>query len=396
MAPSSSATVCPEKRLLVCCARTQMSPALAEEIRVIAAGPLDWEFLLREAAENSVTPLLARHLPVCAPETPVAVVELLEKSTRANVARSLILTAELLGVLNLLHSAGILAIPYKGPVLAAQAYGDLTLREFDDLDIIVRQRDMAAAHKVMTSLGFATSSLGRFSVEDSPVVPGEYSYRDEARGLMVELHTERTLRHFPVTPNLDRLAARLVPVVLGGHEVRTFAAEEGLTFLSIHGSKDLWERLSWIVDIAELLRTRPDLDWDSVFRFAQSVEGERMLYLALILATQLLDGPAPAEARTRICADRTATALAREFEGRLLSRAWTPLGSAARFNLRRRMLSGKRAGWAYSLRLALAPAQDDWSDLHLPRALVPLYILLRPFRLLRKYGLGGNRSSRPS
>jgi hypothetical protein len=60
------------------------------------------------------------------------------------------------------------------------------------------------------------------------------------------------------------------------------------------------------------------------------------------------------------------------------------------------MLAGKRAGWAYSLRLALAPAQDDWLELHLPRPLTPLYVLLRPLRLLRKYGLGSHRSSRTS
>ena len=121
-----------------------------------------------------------------------------------------------------------------------------------------------------------------------------------------------------------------------------------------------------------------------------------MLHLGLLLATQLLDASVPAEVLNRLQADPTAVALARDFEQRLLGRTRTPLGSAARFGLRRRMLAGKRAGWAYSLRLALAPAQDDWSELHLPRPLTPLYVLLRPLRLLRKYGLGSHRSSRTS
>jgi Uncharacterised nucleotidyltransferase len=396
MAPSSSSTVCPEKRLLVCCARTEMPPAVAEEICCTAAGPLDWKYLFREAAENSVTPLLARHLRLCVPNAPARELQALNDAARANVARSLVLTGELIHLLDVFRSADIQAIPYKGPVLAAQAYGDLSLREFGDLDIVMRQRDIIAAHKMMVSLGFCTPSMGRFSADESAIVPGEYSYRDETRGLIVELHTERTLRHFPVAPDLDLLAARTAPVLLAGREVRTFAAEEGLTLLSVHGSKDLWERLSWVVDIAEMIRAHPGLDWDLAFRFARSVEAERMLDLALLLSVQLLDARIPAEVSTHIRRDRTTVALAQEFQRRLLARTWSPFGSAARFNLRRRMVAGNGAGLAYALGLAFTPTQDDWSSLHLPRSLVALYVLLRPIRLFRKYGMSSNRSSRPS
>jgi hypothetical protein len=397
MAPSSTSTVCPEKRLLVCCARSEMPPAIAEEIRLIAAGPLDWKYLFREAAENAVTPLLARHLPGCAPDAPGRELQVLKDAAHANVARSLVLTAELIRLLDFFRSADILAIPYKGPVLAAQAYGDLTLREFGDVDMVMRQHDIMAAHKMMVSLGYCTPSMGRFSVdESSAIVPGEYSYRDQARKLIVELHTERTLRHFPVAPDIDLLARRLVPVLLSGREVRTFAPEEGLTFLAVHGSKDLWERLSWVVDIAEMVRAHPALDWDLAFAFARSVHAERMLDLALILAVQLLDARVPAEVRNSIRRDSTTVALAREFQLRLLARTWSPFGSAARFSLRRRMVAGKGAGLAYALGLAFTPTQDDWSSLHLPRSLVALYVLLRPIRLFRKYAAGGSRSSRPS
>src|SRR5271155_5280229 len=46
MTLSSSDLACPEKRLLVCCARTRAEPRMAQEIRQLAAGPLDWDFLL--------------------------------------------------------------------------------------------------------------------------------------------------------------------------------------------------------------------------------------------------------------------------------------------------------------------------------------------------------------
>src|SRR3712207_8653927 len=37
-----------------------------------------------------------------------------------------------------------------------------------------------------------------------------------------------------------------------------------LLILCVHGTKHIWGRLSWICDVAELLRTQPDMDWEYV------------------------------------------------------------------------------------------------------------------------------------
>jgi len=388
MTLSSSTAVCPEKRLLVCCARTKMQPAIAEEIRARVAGPLDWDFLLAEASENSVTPLLARQLLAWAGDVlPSGQIERLKDAARANAVRSLILVAELIKIMDAFRAEGIPAIPYKGPVLAVQAYGDVTLREFEDLDVVLRQRDMAKANDILTSLGYRPKFPWILSPgAASALVPGEYNYRDEDRRAMVELHTERTLRHFPVPPDLDDLARRLVPVALSGHNVRTFAPEDALPILCIHGSKDFWERISWIADIAELVQMHPQLDWDRVFRCAESLRAPRMLHLGLALAAGLLGAPLPDVILSRVRNDRTAASVASEVQHRLLSRAWPRLDAAGRFRFRRRMLPGTLSGWRYSIRLAVVPAEEDWLMVRLPRALAPLYVALRPLRLLRKYG----------
>lgn len=398
MTLSPSAAVCPEKLLLVCCARTKMPPHIAAEIRELAAAPLDWDLLLSEAAENSVTPLLARQLPASAADVvPPARLERLKDAARANAVRSLILVAELIKIVDAFGSQGIQAIPYKGPVLAAQAYQDVTLREFDDLDIVLRQRDMPKANDILVSLGFRPEFPWILSPgAASALVPGEYNYRDDDRRLMVELHTELTLRHFPVQPDLDDLAGRLVPVALSGHHVRTFAPEDALPILCIHGSKDFWERISWIADIAELVQAHPQLDWDRVFQCAESFHARRMLHLGLALAAGLLAAPLPDAILASVRNDLTAASVASEVQQRLLSRAWPRLDAAGRLRFRRRMLPGTLAGWRYALRLAVVPAEEDWLMMRLPRPLAPLYVALRPLRLLRKYGFAGARSSQSS
>jgi Uncharacterised nucleotidyltransferase len=397
MTPANENAPSPEKQLLVCCARTKLTPAGATAIREILADPLDWDYLLWEAEENSITPLLDRHLAAVAPgAAPTAAQEQLKKTCRANTVRCLYLTAELINILSLLQSQNIPAIPYKGPVLAAQAYGDIALREFEDLDIILGQSDVPKAHEIVVSLGYKP----KFDWILSPgaaasLVPGEYNYRDEPRRAMVELHTEVTLRHFPVKPDLGAFIRNLSPVRLSDREIPTFTAEDLLPMLCIHGAKDFWERLSWIADVNELVQSHPALDWDRVLRFAQPLHATRMLNLGLALAERVLDASLPAEISARTQADRAAVQVAAEVHQRLLSRPFRTLDAAGRFQFRRRMLAEKLEGWRYAMRLAVVPSEDDWQVMRLPRVLAPLYVALRPLRLLQKYGWAGRRAAKP-
>jgi hypothetical protein len=381
-------SVSPEKRLLVACARTVVEPAVAREIREICAGPLDWEFVVNTSAVNSILPLVARNIGAIAADlAPADHWERLTKGARANALRCLSLTAELIKVTDLLRESGVQAMPYKGPVLAVDAYGDVALREFEDLDIIVRQRDMAKVDGIMKGLGYRPNHVWRFdSGASSALVPGEYDYRDEARGMIVEFHTECTLRHFPVRPDLDEMAQRLVPVTISGHEIRTFALEDMVLLLCVHGSKDFWERISWVADIAEFVRSHPTIDWVMVTDRADRKRLGRMLHLGLALANQLLGAPLPLEMAARVERDPAAGAIASDIVRRHLMRDAPERGAGERFGYRRQMVAGAVAGWRYSMRLTTLPADEDSASMPLPRALAPLYAVMRPFRLMRQYG----------
>jgi Uncharacterised nucleotidyltransferase len=389
-----TSAVSPEKQLLVYCSHTQLDSSLARKIAQLLEGDLDWDYILNEAEENSISPLVGRQLQAIATNAmPATAAERLKNACRANTIRCLFLSAELIKILELFHSHGIDGIPYKGPVLAVQAYGDVTLREFEDLDIVLRQSDLPKAHELMLGLGYRAKFDWILSPDAAAsTVPGEYNYRDEERRVMVELHTEVTLRHFPKRPDLNELSQRLVPVNLNEREIRTFSVEDGLSILCIHGAKDFWERFSWIADISELLRRYRDLNWDIAMQRAESLNAERMLHVGLSLAVGLLDAPVPDEIRHRVQADRVAMNVASEITSRLMSRAYRSLDAPGRFNFRRRMLSGAFEGWRYAMRLSVVPAEEDWQMMRLPGALAPLYLALRPLRLLRKYGWASRRA----
>lgn len=382
---------CGEKQLLIYCARTSFTSEVAERVRTLAAATLDWEYVLAQAKENSIVSLAERNLRAVAsgliPEEHAAE---LESRARENALRCLALSAELVRVMDSFEIRGIVAIPYKGPVIAVQAYGGVAARQFEDLDVILRQRDIEAADEVIRGLGYGAKIPSIHSGHSAKsTVPGEYNYFHSEREIILELHTERTLRHFPVRPDLDGFFGRAVNVELGGRGVRTLCAEDALLALCVHGAKDFWEKLIWVADVAELIRSRPRLDWDSVQREAEKLQAQRMLHLGLILAAEILGAKIPAELWARVKSDSQAINLADEIARRHLSRNMRDRTASERFGFRMRSVPGVISGCRYAMRLTLAPAEEDWQDTRLPPGLAPLYLALRPFRLLRKYGWSG-------
>ena len=128
----------PELQLVLACARAQLNPAAAGEIASAAAQPLDWFKAIDLASGHRLSAILScqvqQHAAARVPET---IRLCLIERFRAQTIRNFELTRELLEVLSVLEKSGVGALAFKGPVLAQQLYGDLSLREFLDLDILV-------------------------------------------------------------------------------------------------------------------------------------------------------------------------------------------------------------------------------------------------------------------
>jgi hypothetical protein len=315
----------PEEQLLLCCARTQMDASHAEQIATLLQDGIDWSYLLQVAFRHNVAPLLFRSLEAVAPAAvPEAVRAELKEQIQVNIQGNLFLTKELLNLLTLFERQRIPVIPYKGPVLAAAVYGDLGLRPSNDLDILVHERDILPAMDLLVSHGYQMirpSSIAQLekSLQASRINQliqnSLWAYQlifshPERQGI-VELHWRIMPKYvFPNSPG--RLWENLRPVTLGGATVFTFAPENLLWFLCIHGAKHQWKRLGWLCDIAELIRAYPNLNWDQVLAQAMKLGIERRLYLGLLLVSCMLRTPLPAGVENRIHSTPQMTTLAQQ------------------------------------------------------------------------------------
>ena len=115
----------------------------------------------------------------------------LKEDYQNNVARNLLLTAELCQILQTFEAAGIEAVPYKGPALAVYAYGNLALRRFVDLDILIRKADTLRAKELLTARGFVCGTPWT-NTQQALLLRTQHnlSLSREGGRMVVELHWE--------------------------------------------------------------------------------------------------------------------------------------------------------------------------------------------------------------
>lgn len=186
------------------------------------------------------------------------------------------MTAELLSVLDRLASQGIAAIPFKGPAFGARLYGDIALRTYTDLDVLIQHADLARISAVMHDAGYRLGDT----------LSWEISF-ERIGGASVDLHwaIAQPLHRFPLTA--DELWARRTSVDLAGTNVPTLDLEDALLVISFNGLSEDWQRVDRIADVAELVRGNATLDWPGLLERCRHKGCERIVLLGLHLAREL-------------------------------------------------------------------------------------------------------------
>lgn len=366
-----------------------------ETVEAAVRGVDDWEAVLDIARVHAVEPALYRHLTAL-PEgsVPPSVLDTLTEGHRTSLQRGLQLTSELTRVVDRFAGRGVPAIPFKGPVLAQLAYGDVTARRYGDLDFVVRRADVPRVSDALGSLGYELADDSPVDVEDVVAgrsvlhPPTEYHFVRERDNSHVEVRWLFGSTHRPTDYGFDTLRERCCPVSLPGGTVHSLSPADYLVVLARHGAKHCWARLGWVADVAALLRTGT-VDWDDVDERAGAAGVDRDVLLAALLVDELTDVTVPEDRLRRARADCRLGALLDVVEARLLTTPTLrsdqiPFDDELAFDLA--LSAGPQGRARVYLSTALTPTESDYHRLPLPRRLHPLYYLSHPLRVLWTQG----------
>lgn len=319
-------------------------------------------------------------------QIPSAFLDSLRIHQRAHLLSNLAMTAELFRILELFRQSEIECVVVKGPVLSLRAYGQPAVRQYADLDLLLRQKDISRAAEILGDAAY-DSRVSAEAIRGGKI-PGEYRFHGPGAKIILELHTESTLRYFPLPLPIEKYFQCKTSLSIDGRPVPALSAEHEFILISVHGATHFWERLMWVSDVAAMVHNHPELDWNLIRRSAAEAGAERMVRVALLLAQRSLGVAIPNEMRNEVQRDLACLRLVRQIETWLPYAGFAPPSILPRAFFRFAICGKAIAGLGYLARLSLSTTEEDWSSESAAPRLRWGEILRRPFRLAKKYRRG--------
>jgi hypothetical protein len=315
-------------------------------------------------------------------------------------ARNYHLAAQVVELAAAFEKAQIPVLVYKGPAVASALYGDIALREYHDLDLLVREQDVVEAVTLMENRRFEQHNLPPWfhcspekqahlkRVEEIPFRAPDGSY-------FVDLHWTLGNEYWrPFSPEFESLWYRTETIALPQGNVPGLCSEDLFLALCSHGTKHRWRVLKWLVDIEQLLRKSAGMDWSRVEKMIQRRPGAaECARLAVFLAAELLDAGIPDDVR-RILSPSASTlalgsAIRDEFRTWGSSRGdFEPTLFALDASIHKKLRAAEALRYPQKVfwEIFIQVTHKERAVIELPQKLDFLYHVIRPVRLIAKYG----------
>lgn len=283
----------PEFRL-VCAACQWPRERRDAAVRAAAVPGLDWERVAAIARRQRVWGLVADALRSVETPLPERIARVLQERGARIARQNLAAAAETARLGAMLDAAAIDWVTFKGLALAIQAYGTLSIKMANDIDILVPVAETARACAQLRDAGYLRFSPGP-EVSDDQVaawmqVSKESGWRHPGTGLIVELHG-RLMANPALLPEAAIGAPRKRIAIAPGIEVPTMGDALLYPYLFAHGAHHGWFRLKWLADVAALITHEGPEGAERRYREARALGVGRCAAQGLLLMHTLLGLP---------------------------------------------------------------------------------------------------------
>ncbi|KUG05785.1 hypothetical protein ASZ90_016764 [hydrocarbon metagenome] len=376
--------------LILACSKGSLNENDRDTIAHILKNELNWDYFYRQAERHLLIPLIFHNLMNTAPEhVPEEILRQMNKVYLHSMTRSMIQTRQLLEVIQLFAEHEIPVIAYKGVALSQKIYRDIGLRISFDIDILVRQQDAILARDLLVLRGYHPL------VSLTPEQDKKFVHLRCEHGL-VHPHREMIDIHWQFIPwyylhpfEETDIWSGLRGISLEGKEISTLSAEMLIIALCIHGAKHQWKELKQVCDIAGIIASEKDINWELILKIAREKRIERILFLGLRLGEVFMNAELPQTVSRVVRGDPGVQRLVSSSIDTMFRGEQSQVGDIQDVQY---WLSVRESLWdkfrVVSL-LVFTPNHDDWAYISLPWILSPLYYIIRPIRLAFEYGVKG-------
>jgi len=159
--------------------------------------------------------------------------------------KNLLLASHQIALHRALQNANMPYFSLKGLTLSMRLYGDFTLRQSRDIDILIQSEQLELVHALLLGLGYRRQTI--HSTYDF-LNEKEYKYYHPAHRILLELHVRlfSNRAQFPLklinfkSPHFIELQGEKIPVLPNALEY---------TYLWTHAAIHNWARMLWLSDL---------------------------------------------------------------------------------------------------------------------------------------------------
>lgn len=257
---------------------------------------IDWNVFIELAGHHSVYPIIYLQLKKAKePLVPKHVFDFFQKEYRINTFQMLYLSREMENVCRLFTENNVRVLLLKGPILAADLYGDISYRKSVDLDIFVSLNDLDRVDKFLVEHGYEKEEFFSTELDDWKWRIHHLNYVHPQSRIRLEIHWR--LHPGPgKEPSFNELWKRKRKSSITNYPIYYLEKEDLFLFLVTHGARHGWSRISWLMDIDRIVKQK--LDLGKLKKLMQKYQCLHVGGQALILSSQLFKTPIVEETET--------------------------------------------------------------------------------------------------
>lgn len=246
-----------------------------------------FQTFLKQVEHHRVEPFLVGKLDVLKPILNADDFQRLKLHLTKGIPLQLRYIKELRDLLKKFQEEGVRIMPFKGPLLSHELFGNYTARSFKDLDVWVEKKDFETAHNIMCDLGyeplyFDPTSLSGWRRKACFRVEKDWTYIHKFSGCIVELHWRLFTSPKMTSLTFNDFWNNAKSVSFLGLNVKSFNDEHLLFYLVVHGSWTGYNRLKWLFDFHYMLEKSIDgINWEKLLIRARELGCERAFLLSM-------------------------------------------------------------------------------------------------------------------
>lgn len=288
-----------ENQLLLACAKIHPGVEELEKINELIPFIKDWNAFSLRMVALGIAPLFYNKWSRLSSvnEIPSVNRERLKGAYYKTLTRSMMLYQAFNQLAGALTTQSIPFIPLKGIYLSEWMYGDIGLRQFSDIDILIHPEDAKKTLLLLESLGFKSVKSIDEQIEENNVDLVHYSPM-VLNGVSVEVHIQLLNKAWnPHSILPEKLWESSEFTLLSNQSISVLCLHDMLIHVSLHLNKHMlsgtMQFTGWL-DIVNLLEkyTCRD-DWNALYERCVLFSCQSIVYSQIVLAKEYMQANVP-------------------------------------------------------------------------------------------------------